>query len=530
MRRKVLALLLAVGLAIPATADRRRAVEKPATAAAASDDEFLRRVTLDLTGQIPDAATVVAFLDDPSPGKRQKKIDELLVSEAFVDRWTLWFGDLVQNVQISNNAREYYIGRNAYYTWIRTSFAANKPYDAMVRELLSGRGDSFESGVANYVVRQIQLNGPPQDTLDNLAAHSAEKFLGLPALCVSCHDGFAHLEQVNTYLAKKKRMDFWRMAAFFSKTAARPQPANLPENPNVRKFDVRDNPRGAYLLNTTDGNKSPRQPFPGDSNVVEPAFLLTGETPRAGEDWRDAYGRMLTADRQFARATVNLLWKELFGRGFVEPVNSFDLTKLATQPSDPALLESLTDSFIAGRYDLRAVLRTMTTSDAYARSRRDRRLPAEMLLDAIAKATGVPFRFNVQGLGTVERAMLLPDPFEGGRRTPASQFLDNFGRGDRDDVARSNDSSVIQALALMNDTIVTQRVRRNTAGSAVGRVLAKTSDPAAIVDELYLVTLSRRPTAEERSFATGYLRGGNLAARTEDLQYALINTSEFLFY
>ncbi|HEX7151344.1 MAG TPA: DUF1549 domain-containing protein [Thermoanaerobaculia bacterium] len=527
MRSKVVALILAAGLAVTAAAERRRAVEKPV---GSSDADFLRRVTLDLTGQIPDAMTVVSFLDDPSAEKRRLKIDELLASEAFNDRWTLWFGDLVQNVQVANNIREYYIGRNAYHAWIRSSIAGRKPYDAMVRELLAGRGDSFESGVANYVVRQIQTNGPPQDTLDNLAAHSAEKFLGIPALCVSCHDGFAHLETVNTYLAKKKRMDFWKMAAFFSQTTARPMNANIPENPAVRKFLIGANPRGAYLLNTTDGNKSPRQPRTGEPSSVSPAFLLTGEEPRAGEDWRDAYGRMLTADRQFARATVNLLWKELTGRAFVEPVNAFDLAKLDTQPSDPALLETLTGTFISSGYDLRALLRTIASSATYQHAARTRRLPAEMLLDAIAKATNVPLRLNVQGVGTVDRALLLPDPFEGGRRSATAQFMDTFGRGDRDDVARNNDSSVAQALSLLNDTVVTQRVRRNTAGSAVGRVLAKTSDPGAIVDELYLVTLSRRPADEERAIATAYLRGGNLAARTEDLQFALINSFEFLFY
>lgn len=529
---------------IDAHVDAKLAANGIAPAAIAGDEEFLRRVTVDLTGAIPTAAEVEAFLADPSGDKRAKKIDALLASPAFTDRWTMWFGDLVQNVQIATNSREYYIGRNAYYQWIRASIAANKPYDAMVRELLAGEGNSFESGVANYIVRQIQRNGPPQDTFDNLAAHSAEKFLGMPLLCLSCHDGKGHLELVNWYLRGKTRDDFWKMAAFFSRTTARGIRHNDPAfpNANIFRFEVATNPAGTYRLNTTDGNKSPRAPVAGQSDVVTPAFLTTGEEPRPGEPYRVAYGRMLTADRQFARATVNYLWHEMFGTGLVEPLNAFDLTKLETQPSHPQLLEDLAGAFIASNYDLRATLRTIALSSAYQRSskydgphpdvtyfarRNPRRLHAEVLLDAIVSATSVPFRFTVNGLGSVSKAMQLPDPTEA-RRAPASVFMQTFGRGNRDDVLRTNDGAISQALSMMNDPIVTQRVRRAN-NSTVQQLLAATSDPGTIADRLYLATLSRRPTAAERTAAIDYLRGGPLAERTEDLQFTLLNTLEFLF-
>ncbi|HET7436287.1 MAG TPA: DUF1549 domain-containing protein [Thermoanaerobaculia bacterium] len=525
----------------------KQAADGVAPTAIASDAEFLRRITLDLTGQIPDTATVKAFLADTSATKRQTKIDELLASDAFVDRWTMWFGDLVQNVQVSNNARETYQGRNAYYLWIRESIRANKPYDAMVRELLAGRGDSFTSGAANYVVRQLQNNGPLQDTFDNLAAHSAEKFLGIPLLCLSCHNGAGHLELVNLYLRGKSRNDFWRMAAFFSHTAARPTRVPDPNNPNnmLVKFDVNLNAAGRYRLNTTDGNKTPRQPPAGGSDVATPAFILTGEEPRANEEYRDAYGRMLTADRQFARATVNYLWKEMFGLGLVEPVNAFDLVKLTNQPSHPELLEALADDFIAKHYDLRALLRTIALSSTYQLSARytpggwqeawvsdyarryPHRLPAETLLDAIAKATSVPVQINANGLGVVTRAMLLPDPLEG-RRGVYGRFLDAFGRGDRDDAARTNDSSISQSLALLNDTIVTTRVRRD-GNTTVAKVLAASNDPGTIADELFLATLSRKPDEAERQTSIDYLRAGTLGERAEDLQFALLNSLEFLF-
>src|SRR5688572_5993053 len=518
-------------------------------AVVSGDEEFLRRVSLDLTGTIPTATEVQAFLADTAADKRAKKVDALLSSDAFVDRWTMWFGDLVQNVQIATNSREYYIGRNAYYTWIKDSIRAGKPYDAMVRELVAGEGDNFTTGVANYVVRQLQRNGPPQDTLDNLATHSAEKFLGMPVLCISCHDGMAHLELVNWYLRGKKREDFWKMAAFFSRTTLRGSQYTDPQNPNAQiiKFNIGTNPNGAYLLNTTDGNKSPRQPVAGQSPVVTPAFLTTGEQPRTGEPYRVAYGRMLTADRQFARATANYLWKEMFGLGIVEPVSSFDLAKLDEQATHPELLEALTDEVIAKNYSLREVLRTITMSNTYQLSARytptawtetwvpyfarryPRRMSAEVLFDAVAMATNVPGNFQVQGLTPVTRAMQLPDPYEGGRRTPTALFINSFGRGNRDDVARTNDSAISQALALMNDAVVTTRIKRATRGSTVERVLASTTDPGSITDQLYLATLSRKPTAEERQAAIDFLREGVLAERTEDLQFVLLNTLEFIF-
>ena len=517
------------------------------------DEEFLRRVMLDLTGQIPDAATVNAFVADTTPGKRTKKIDELLASDAYADRWTMWFGDLVQNVQVATNSREYYVGRNAYYNWMKQAFKSNEPYDQMVREVLAGKGDSFLLGTPNYYVRQLQPNGPLQDTLDNLATHSGERFLGMPLLCVSCHNGFAHLEQVNSYLASKKRTDLWAMSAFFAHTRAQPQ-AGDPNNPNIRKFMVDDTaPNGTYQLNTVSGNKTPRCSVDaatgrcsGPTTIATPAFILTGETPRANEPLRDAYGRMLTAHEQFARATVNYVWKEMFGLAIIEPTNNIDLNALDTQASNPKLLEDLKQSFIASKYDFRALLRTIAVSSAYQLSARytpgtwneawtpyyarhyPHRLSAEMLLDAVTKSTNVLPSFNVNGIGVVNRAMLLPDTTEQARNQ-FGRFMDEFGRGDRDDVMRSNDSSIAQALSLMNDTIVTTRVKRTTANSTVNKVLASTTDPGAIVDQLYLATLSRKPAAGERQTAIAYLQGGNMQQRTEDLQFALINSLEFLF-
>jgi hypothetical protein len=516
----------------------------------ASDEEFLRRVTLDLTGSIPDAETVKTFVKDASPNKREAAIDRLLASEGFTDRWTMWFGDLVQNVQFSQASAMYYPARNAYYQFIRNSVAANKPYDQMVRDIIAGAGNNFIKGEANYWVRNIQSNGPIQDTYDNLSANSGEIFLGLPLVCLSCHSGLAHLELVNSGLANRTRMDFWKNAAFFAQVTARGEVDPATET-LVRS--VEDNTTGGYRLNTISGNKTPRQPASGESNVVEPAFFLSAETPQPGETRRQAYGRILTAHPQFARATVNYLWKTIFGLGIVEPADSFDLRRqdpaqlvpgASLQPTHPVLLTRLSDHFVATGFDLRAFLKTIVMSNTYQLSaryapgewneawtpyfarRNVRRLMAEALFDSIVLATGVGAQLNVLGFDPVPKAMKLPDPTEGRQ---AALFLNAFGRGDRDDQKRTSESSIAQALLLLNDRTITERVKARN-NSTVQKVTTATSDKAAIADALYLATLSRYPTAAERLAAVEYLGEGNLVERAEDLQYALLNRVDFLFY
>jgi hypothetical protein len=348
------------------------------------------------------------------------------------------------------------------------------------------------------------------------------------------------------------------MAAHFSRTRVQPQKYTDPNNPNANltKYIVSDTTTGAYQLNTTSGNKTPRQPLSNGATFVNPTYMFTGETPRAGEAYRDAYGRMLTADCQFARATVNYLWREMFGVAIVEPPNAFDLLRLdpnnlpagqTLQPSNPKLLEDLTTSFIASGYNVRTFLRTIATSSSYQLSsyytpepwnegwttlfprHYPHRLPAEAMLDAVAKATNVPVSMNVAGLGAVTKAMQLPDTIEPGPKNQFGALLDEFGRGDRDQTARSNDSSISQALSLLNNTIVTTRVKRTATNSTVSKVLASTTDPGAIADQIYLATLSRYPTQTERALAINYLGSSNLAQHAEDLQYALINQLEFLF-
>ena len=533
-----------------------------APASRSSDAEYLRRVMLDLAGQIPDTATVTAFLADQRPDKRALLVENLLRSDAFNDRWTMWVGDLLGNVRrTAANGNEQAQGRNALHTFIRASIAQAKPWDQLVRELIAGSGDNFASGPPNHWVRNMATMGVIQDTWDSEFAASTEKFLGMPCNCTGCHNGAGHTNLVNLYLSTKTRMDFWKSAAFFAQTT---QTTSTDTDSGFFKYALADNTTGSYELNTTSGNRPARQPVAGQSSKVEPAFYLTGETPQAGKPRRAEYARMLTAHPQFARAAVNYLWREMFGTGIVEPADGFDLARLdpstlppgqTLQPSHPALLSQLASQFVASGYDLRSMLRAMADSEAYQLSARyapgpwsetytryfarriTRRMTSEQLLDAVFTASGVaPTGTGSDSLlvdpvtTSLPKAMLLPDTTEPrtGRYNP---FLNTFLRGNRDTNPRSGDASSLQALSLMNDaSTIIPRIKQATATSLVARTLKATAKPEDIVDALWLGTLSRHPTAAERAAAASYLESGPLAEKTENLQWALFNKLEFAFY
>lgn len=532
-----------------------------------SDAEFLRRAWLDLTGRIPDPTTVRAFLADGRGDKRDRMIDELLSSDAFVDRWALFYDDLLRNTFNADSGKLGALARNAFHAWSVDAVRSKKPWDAMARELITATGNNgpgttnvpYEAE-ANFEVRNIQTNGPAQDTYDNLAASTGSVFLGVNVFCTSCHSGAGHTDSINLWLTSVGRADFWGMAAFWSRTTMRRGGAQ----PNFY-FTVSDTGAGTYALGTTTGNKTPRDGsyWAGGATSVSPKFVLTGETPAAREGYRAALARMVTAHPQFARAKVNYLWKELFGAGIVEPADDFDLLRQdpsapppspwTIQPTHPALLDRLAAEYAASGYDLRSILRTMVRSHAYQLSSSYpgawseayapffarhfvRRLRAEEVLDAVTKATGVPAALNVNGYAApIAWAGQLPDvdvePSGGGGR-PYRLFLDTFLRGDRDTQKRSAEGSISQALSMLNDRIVTDRVKA-TANGLVGKLLLARTSPSDTVDTLFLSLLSRPPSPAEKEAAVGLLTnlapGQTVTTVTEDLAFALLNKLDFLF-
>ena len=530
----------------------------------ASDAEFLRRVTLDLTGRIPSAADVEAFLADANASKRDAKIDSLIGTPEFIDKWTMFLGDLYKVNANATNVNRQIEGRDAFYLYLKDSIAGNKAYDVMAREIITATGDSFVSGAANWAIGNQVVMGPAQDTYDGHAVNVAAMFMGINAVdCLLCHDGARHLDQVNLWGAGKTRRSVWGLSAYFSRT--RMQRQVVTQTPPKAKFIVSDVATGNYNLNTTTGNRTARQPISGERFVspqnpfaVTTVFGATGGTSgvSAGETYRQAIARQITADIQFSRAAVNYVWEKFMVEAFVSPSNSFDLARLdpgspppegwTLQPTNPELLNSLATWFQQNRYDLRALMGLITKSSAYQLSaaypgtwiinyvpyyarKYVRRLDAEEVHDAIVKATGVMPTYTFATLPSVQWAMQFPDTREPRSSNPVATFLNTFGRGDRDTAFRRSDGSVLQGLTMMNNAFVMTRIHQINAGSRVAALLGQNANAQTIIEQLFLNTLSRRATAAEIAlFTPAFQQQGNRLA-TEGLQWLLLNKMDFIF-
>jgi len=529
-----------------------------ASAPLAGDEEFLRRVTLDLTGRIPSPADIRAFVGSADADKRDKVIEKLLASPAFVDKWTMYFGDLLKNNSFPSNFDRQQTGRNAFYEWIRSSVAADNSIKNIAQDLVMGIGNHFDAptAAANWPIASKTPMGPIQDTYDTMLAMTASTFLGLGETdCLLCHSGRGHLEQVNLWASKVTRMEAWRMAAFFSRLNM-PQRSLPATDRYYRSFDVSDRATGTYDLNTNWGNRPDRVAVNNVRNITPEYF--GGLTPGDG-NWRKAFAEFMGNDPMLARNFANRLWKEMFNLALVEPVDSLDPARLdpqnppaapwGLQATHPELLEQLAKFLAAYDFNLRGYLRTIVQSTAYQLSSRydgewkyeyvnsfarhyPRRMMAEEIHDAVVTSTGVATYYRVTGFEKqLEYAMQLPEPAEPRVDGAAATFLNFFLRGNRDSQPRSNSMSVLQQMNLMNDNFVAYRVKMVTSPKLAE--VAKLGSNEEAADELHLLFLSRMPTAKEKQITLDYLsKAANPAERgnlIEDLAWALINKPEFLF-
>ena len=528
--------------------------------------EFVRRVSLDLTGRPPVVERLKSYMADSSPDKRAKFIEELLASPLFVDRWTMYWGDRFKNAQSlpSSGVQRFAEGRDAFYNWIKANVASNKPFDQVARELIATQGTNSweaEQGPINWIVGG-RSSGPAQDTYDQQTVQVATTFLGLSHTnCLLCHNGRGHLTNLSYWGAQTTRYQAWQLAAFIAKTTevlTRPDPMN---NPNRYYWSVSDNPKASdYALNTTTGNRPSRQPTSPTEKTVAPVYF-NGNKPAAGESYRVALARELTADPLFATAAVNYMWKEFFGRGIVNPVDQIDPARLdpnnlpsdcadpqpcGIQPSNPYLLTALATDFANNSYDLKGLIRKIVNSETYQLSSRwngnwnpsleplfgrklVRRLWAEEVSDSIASTSNLPIIYTSPGTtNKLNWAIQLPEPITGG-------FLGYFLPGNRDDQPRRTDGSVQQALALMNDATVLSRIRATGTGSTASTMqllVAQGPNDTAIVTNLYMTVLTRPPTDAEVALGLKQLQSGTGATKADkasSLMWALYNKVDFLF-
>jgi hypothetical protein len=459
----------------------QRLKEQPSSAV--DDAAFLRRVSLDLTGQLPKPEDIRAFVADASKTKRAAKIDKLIASPAFVDHWTLKWGDLLQN------SRRYLGEKGAYEfrEWIRDSIAQNKPYDRMVREMLTARGSSYDSPEANF----FRVTRDPKPTMEK----TTQVFLGVRMVCAQCHDHPFERWTQNQY---------YEMASFFSAVGIRPG------------YEV-----GEEII--FDQRQDFEMKHPKDSRVMKPKFILPAASkpavPPTDQSRRIAYADWLTAKDNpfFAKSTVNRVWSYFFGRGIIDPVDDI---RASNPPSNPALLDALAKDFVAHDFDLRQLMRTIANSRAYQSAiatnewnENDtenfshavpRRLSAEELMDAVAMATGVKPVFPDAPPDTA--AEQITDPHIG-----REGFLDLFGRPSREsscECERRSDLNLPQALNLVNGRTISDAVA--DAGGRIAKAILSGRTDRDLVEELYLVSLSRLPTAAESEKGLQYLGGVGL--------------------
>lgn len=472
-----------------------------------TDEVFLRRVSLDATGTLPTAAEARTFLVDRDPAKREKLIDRLLASDAFIDCWTLKWGDLLR-VKSEFPSNLWPNGVQAYHRWIHDAIRDGMPYDRFVRELLTASGSNFHIPQVNFW-RAFQERAPRQFA-DNVAL----LFMGL-----RLDDAGFTAPQILGF------------SAFFAKVGFKSTEEWKEEIVFFNPHGVLKDPTGAVIRPI---------PFGG-----APVALAANQDPRVAlADW-------LTAKDNpwFARCIANRMWFWLTGRGIVhEP----DDMKPANAPWSPELLTFLAQELVARNYDCRHLFRLILGSRTWQLSAkpnqwnanddsgfshyRVRRLDAEPLLDAINQITG----------GSEKYVSMIPEPFTylpGDQRAIAladgsieSPFLELFGRPPRNtsfESERTGTSSVFQAQNLLVASHIQKKIQeskplqqlaaqaQNQATNGPGRV--------RLLDELYLLILSRMPSETERRIAAAYV----LSPKRKpwegicDLVWAMINSTEF---
>ena len=469
-----------------------------------SDSEFLRRSFIDVLGVLPEPAEVRRFLADESLDKRDKLIDRLLDDSRYADTWANRWGDLFR----PNIAR---VGLKSAYTidnWIRQSFAENKPYDRMVREILLAKGSTHKVGPA--VIYRTRREPATLTTL------FSQVFLGVRLECARCHH---HPNE------KWSQTDFYQFAAFFAEMKRKGTGISPPISAGTEYFyhapggEVR-HPVSSALMKAT--------PLGAD-----PATTETGQDPRGTlANW------MLTPENPyFARAMANRVWGHFFGRGIVHPVDDF---RASNPPTNPELLDALADDFAKHEFDLKHLMRRIMQSRLYQLSSvpnetniqdtRDfsrfyrRRLGAENLEDIVAQVTGVTSTYsNLRS--DARKVELWTTKME-------SPLLESFGLPNASEncpCERDNRPSMVQALHLMNsDKLQTQLADKEGRAAALGQAVRSADE---IVDEVYLAIYSRWPSAEESAIAVHAVESAQAMRQSaiEDLMWALINSAEFVF-
>src|SRR5260370_5310115 len=484
--------------------------------ATCSDEQFIRRIYVDITGTLPTPAQLKAFIADKSADKRDKIIDALLetpeYSYFFANRWA----DVLRVKRGNNNNQNNRVYATfAFHDWIRQSVAQDKPYNEFVREILGAVGDESRSPPTMWYRDLLKAEAFVDD--------SCQLFLGVRMACAQCHH--------HPY-EKWGQDDYWGMAAYFGAIGRKTIQVPGVQVQNVQQARlVIFNKGTGTVTNTRTMKPAIMKPLDG-----EPVVLASGEDPRHRLiDW------MVDAKNPFfARAAANRYWAHFFGKGIVDPVDDMRVTN---PPSNPELLDALAKELVDSKHSLKHLIKAIVKSRTYQLAsapnefnRSDKkafaryyphRMAAEVLFDAVSQVTGSPATF--QGLPTDKhapnRAIMLPD------EAFPSYFLDVFGRPLRISACecdRVSEANLAQVLHLLNSQEIQGKLARP---SRRADQLAKDPRPdAEKVEELFLWALGRSPSQAQLCLALT-----NIEQHAKDRRqayasiiWALINTQEFI--
>ncbi len=462
-----------------------------------TDEEFLRRASLDIAGVLPTIEDHTKFMTSTDPKKRDVLVDELLGRKEFVEMWVMKWAELLQirtNQQITTKPML------RYYEWLQERIAKNMPMDQMVRELLSAKGGTFANAATNYY--QIE-----RDTLKT-SENVAQVFMGMRIQCAQCH---------NHPFDRWTMDDYYSFAAFFSQIG--------------RKQG--EDPREIIIFNAGGGDVK----HPVGGRVMAPK-LLGGAVPDvAGKDRRDVMASWLASKENpyFAKNLANIVWAHFFGQGIIDQV---DDVRVSNPPSNAELIDELGKKFTEYNYDFKKLVRDICTSRIYQLATKTnetnaldernfshatlRRIRAEVLLDIVNQVTDVKEKFN--GLPIGSRAVQIADG------NTSTYFLQTFGRASRDSVCSCEvkmEPNLSQALHMLNGDTGNAKIQQ---GTLIDRRLKEGKTPPQIIEEIYLRTLTRKPTEKEMAALNGVLvNEKDPKPVLEDIFWSLLNSREFVF-
>ena len=462
-----------------------------------TDEEFLRRATVDITGLLPTEQETTAFLASTDPNKRSALIETLLSRKEFSEIWAMKWADLLM---IKSKNEVSYKAAYLYYNWLINQIASNTPIDKIVREMLSATGGTFQNPATNfYQVEQDRLK---------MSENVAQVFMGIRTQCAQCH---------NHPFDRWTMDDYYGFAAFFAQVGRK------------QSEDYRQ------ILVFNGGGGEVNHPVGG--RVVKPKFLGGTEPESAGKDRRALLAEWITSNDNpfFAKSVANRIWAHFTGVGVVDPVDDF---RASNPASNPELLNTLGAKLIEYKYDTKQLVRDICNSQTYQRSTSPlpdneqdlrnyshatvRRIPAENLLDCISQVTETKEKFRGLPLGA--RAVQIADG------ATSNYFLTTFGRSARTTVCAeeaTTDPSLSQALHLINGGTISGKINQ---GGMLAAWKQEGLTPEAIIDRIYVRCLSRKVTEPERARLMQLIsESANPDQGMHDVFWAILNSREFIF-